>query len=151
MGPPHDFSIVNSPLPGWTRVVPVDPGWLYMIMNGDLLKVGKTTDPARRLREARTWLPDGVLVGVKPFWSIHLLERTLLCGLANYWLEGEWHRLPDAEAVEFLLEEFRMFDDHDRNRNSVDFGYWIGSSGMGELVMEQNYRRISLRKWQQEA
>ena len=37
------------------------------------------------------------------------------------------------------------------NKNTVDFGYWIGGSGMGELIMEQNRRRISLRQWQREA
>jgi hypothetical protein len=50
----HDFSIENTPLPGWTRCQPVDPGWLYVLKNGDLFKVGKTTDPERRVREART-------------------------------------------------------------------------------------------------
>ncbi|MBZ9860007.1 hypothetical protein [Mesorhizobium sp. CA12] len=151
MEAPHSFSIANTPLPVWSRVAQVDAGWLYMILNGDLLKVGKTREPARRLREARTWLPKGLLVGMKPFWDIHTAERTLLCGLANCWIEGEWHQLPDPEMYETLLDDFRKFDDHDRNRNSVDFHYWIGSSGMGELVMEQNRRRISLRKWQHEA
>ena len=44
-----------------------------------------------------------------------------------------------------------MFSDHDRSKNSVDFGYWIGSAGMGEVKDEQNCRKISLRKWQREA
>jgi hypothetical protein len=105
----------------------------------------------RRLREAQTWLPDGEVVGMKPFWTIHQFERTLLCGIANAWHEGEWHRFPDASWSDPLIEGFRQFDDHDRNKNTVDFGYWIGSSGMGELIAEQNYRRISLRRWQQEA
>ena len=122
-----------------------------MIENSDLVKVGKTTQPARRLREAQTWLPTGVLVGMKPFWDVHSLERTLLCGLANCWVEGEWHQFPNAEICQNLLDDFRRFDDHDRNRNSVDFSYWIGRSGMGEVIMEQNYRRISLRRWQREA
>jgi hypothetical protein len=47
--------------------------------------------------------------------------------------------------------EFEAFDDRDRNKNSVDFGYWIGGSGMGEVIMEQNHRRISLRGWQRVA
>jgi hypothetical protein len=151
IGPGHDFSILNSPLPGWTACQPVDPGWLYILRADTLFKIGKTTNPRRRLREAQTWLPDGEVVGMKPFWTIHQFERTLLCGIANAWHEGEWHRFPDASWSDPLIEGFRQFDDHDRNKNTVDFGYWIGSSGMGELIAEQNYRRISLRRWQQEA
>jgi hypothetical protein len=120
-------------------------------LDGLLVKVGKTTDPTRRLRAARTWLPDGEVIGIKPFWNIHVYERTLLCGIANSWFEGEWHRFPDADYLESLASGFRLFDDHDRNRNTVDFHYWIGSSGMAELVLEQNRRRISLRRWQREA
>jgi hypothetical protein len=116
-----------------------------------LFKVGKTIRPGRRIREARTWLPDGEIIGIKPFWNIDKFERTLLCGLASFWHEGEWHRFPDEGWSACLVEGFRQFDDHDRNKNTVDFGYWIGGSGMGELVMEQNRRRISLRRWQQEA
>jgi hypothetical protein len=148
--PAHDFSIANTPLPAWTVCEPINPGWLYILKNGDLLKIGKTTDPLRRLRQAQTWLPDGEVIGMKPFWCIHEFERTLLCGIANFWYEGEWHKFPDETWSNFLIEGFRMFDDHDRNRNTVDFGYWIGSSGMAELVVEQNHRRISLRRWQHE-
>ena len=75
----------------------------------------------------------------------------MLCGVANFWHEGEWHRFPDDSWSRALTEGFRIFDDHDRNRNTVDFSYWIGGSGMGELVMEQNRRCISLRRWQREA
>jgi hypothetical protein len=146
----NDFTIANSPLPAWTRWQPVDPGWLYIIQNGDLYKIGKTTDPQRRLKEARTWLPVGEIVGVKPFWNIHVFERSLLCGIANHWLEGEWHQFPDETYSDFLVTGFRMFDDHDRAKNTVDFGYWINGSGMGEVIMEQRHRRMSLRRWQRE-
>jgi hypothetical protein len=94
----HDFSINNSTLPAWDAI---DPGWLYMLKSGDLIKVGKTRDPKRRLRDAQTWLPDGEVIGIKPFWNIHEFERTLLCGIANYWHEGEWHRFPMAVATIF--------------------------------------------------
>jgi hypothetical protein len=146
----HDFSIVNTPMPGWTFCQSVDPGWLYILRNGDLYKVGKTKHPKRRIKEARTWLPDGVIVGVKPFWHLHRFERTLLCGIANHCYEGEWHRFPDNTYSDFLVSGFQMFDDRDRNRNTVDFGYWINGSGMAEVIMEQNRRRISLRRFQHE-
>jgi hypothetical protein len=149
--PEHDFSIVNTALPWWTWHEPVDPGWLYILKNGSLFKVGKTTNPRQRLREAQTWLPDGELIGMKPFWSIHIFERTLLCGIANFWYCGEWHKFPDETWSEFLSTGFKMFDDHDRSKNTVDFDYWIGGSGMGEVIAEQNHRRISLRRWQREA
>jgi hypothetical protein len=147
----HDFSIANTPLPPWTRCQPTNPGWLYILKSGELFKIGKTTNPMRRLRQAQTWLPDGEVIGMKPFWYIHEFERTLLCGIANFWYQGEWHKFPDVTLSTFLIEGFRMFDDHDRNKNTVDFSYWIGGSGMGELIAEQNHRRISLRQWQREA
>jgi hypothetical protein len=116
-----------------------------------LFKIGKTTNPKRRLREAQTWLPDGEIIGVKPFWNIHVSERTLLCGIANHWLGGEWHQFPDEGWSDCLVNGFEMFDNHDRNKNTVDFGYWISGSGMAELIVEQNRRQISLRCWQKEA
>lgn len=149
--PTHNFSIRNSPLPTWARARPFDPGWLYILRNGDLYKIGKTTDPARRIREAKTWLPNGEIIGIKPFWCVHELERTLLCGIANFWHDGEWHQFPDESWSDGLIDGFQLFDDHDRNLNTVDFSYWIASSGMAELVVEQNRRRISLRRWQREA
>jgi hypothetical protein len=147
----HDFSITNTPLPFWTMCRPVNPGWLYILKHGSLFKIGKTTNPMRRLRQAQTWLPDGEVIGMKPFWCIDEFEGTLLCGIANCWYSGEWHKSPDESWSDFLIHGFRMFDDQDRNKNTVDFGYWIGSSGMGELVSEQNHRRVSLRRWQREA
>ncbi len=146
----NDFSIKDSPLPWWTMCKEIDPGWLYILRNGDLFKVGKTTHPKRRLREARTWLPTGEVIGIKPFWHVHEFERTLLCGIANFWHEGEWHRFPDESWSDVLTEGFRIFDDHDRSKNTVDFSYWIGGSGMGEVIMEQNHRRVSLRRFQRD-
>jgi hypothetical protein len=146
----HDFSIRNTALPPWFKRELTDPGWLYLLKHGSLLKVGKTTDPKRRLREASTWLPDGEIVGMKPFWTIHEFERTLLCGIANYWHHGEWHQFLDEQTSNFLVRGFQMFDNHDRNKNTFEFNYWIGGSGMGEVVMEQNHRRVSLRRFQRQ-
>ncbi|MDN3275192.1 GIY-YIG nuclease family protein [Frankia sp. RB7] len=132
-------------------VRPIDPGWLYIVRNGPLFKVGKTVNPARRLlKEAKTWLPDLEIVGVKPFWEISSLERQLHSGLADHWYSREWHRFPD-DTYDWLFDDFRGFYDEDRDMNSVDFIYWITGSGMAELIMEQEDRKISLRKWQREA
>jgi hypothetical protein len=147
----HDFTIANTPFPSWTRCQAVDPGWLYILKSGSLFKIGKTKNPKRRLQEAKTWLPDGEVIGIKPFWYIHDYERTLLCGIANCWYEGEWHQFPDETWSDCLVDGFRKFSDRDRNLNTVEFSYWIGGSGMGQLIAEQNSRRISLRQWQREA
>jgi hypothetical protein len=129
----------------------LDPGWLYIVKNGPLFKIGKTTNPSRRLlKEARTWLPNLDVVGVKPFWNISQLERQLHSGIANFWYSGEWHQFPD-DTYDWLFENFRGFYDEDRDMNSVDFIYWINGSGMAELIIEQNRRRISLKRWQREA
>jgi len=147
----HDFAIVNSPFPLWARRQWRNLGWLYILRSGSLFKVGKTANPKHRLRQAQTWLPDGEVIGIKPFWFIHEFERTLLCGIANFWYEGEWHKFPDETWSDSLVSGFQIFSDCDRNRNTIDFGYWIGSSGMAELIREQNSRRVSLRQWQREA
>jgi hypothetical protein len=148
----HDLKVVNTPLPQWSNVHQIEPGWLYILKNHNLIKVGKTTNPNRRLfHEARTWLPDMEVIGIKPFWQIHDSERLLLCGLANCWYSGEWHHFPDGDYSDYLTDGFRLFDDHDRNGNSLDFIYWISGSGMGEVIREQNHRKISLRRWQREA
>jgi hypothetical protein len=128
----------------------LDPGWLYILKNNCRFKIGKTTNPKRRLSAAKTWLPDVEIIGVKPFWNISELERQLLSGLAQFWVSGEWYELPD-DSYDHLLEDFQGFYDEDRDMNSVDFIYWINSSGMSELITEHYRRKISLRKWQRDA
>ena len=126
----------------------LDPGWLYIVKVGPQFKVGKTTNPTRRLRAARTWLPQFDLVGIKPFWNIGKLERELLAGLAQFWSSGEWHAFPD-DTYDSIFEEFREFYEDDRDMNSVDFIYWMHQ--FGEILMEYNSRGVTLRKWQRDA
>jgi len=146
----------NSPRPDgrvarWPAIREIDPGWLYVIRNCDLYKIGKTTNPERRLlKEAKTWLPDCEILGVKPFFYIHQFERTLLCGLAQFWYSGEWHQFPDESFSSSLISDFSIFSDHDRHHNTYEFSYWIRGSGMAEIIMEQNRRRVSLRKFQRD-
>jgi hypothetical protein len=101
-----------------------DPGWLYIVKNGKRFKVGKTINPKGRLLQARTWLPEMEVVGVKPFWNISNLERQLLSGLAQFWKSGEWHEFP-GDTYDFLFDDFRGFYEEDRDMNSVDFIYWM--------------------------
>jgi hypothetical protein len=126
----------------------LDPGWLYIVKNGERFKVGKTTNPRRRMLAARTWLPNLELVGVKPFWNIGRLERELLAGLAQFWVSGEWHQFPD-NSYDFVFEAFAGFYEEDRDMNSVDFIYWMHE--FGEILMEFYSRKNTLRKWQREA
>jgi hypothetical protein len=44
-----------------TRCRQVDPGWLHISSNSIRLKIGKTIDPKRRMRAARTWLPEFII------------------------------------------------------------------------------------------
>lgn len=129
-------------------VARVDPGWLYIVKTGPLFKVGKTTNPKRRLLAARTWLPKFDLIGVKPFWNIGALERELLAGLAQFWVSGEWHQFPD-DTYDYIFKDFSVFYEEDRDMNSVDFIYWMHE--FGEILIEYSRRNISLRKWQKEA
>lgn len=129
------------------RVPRLDPGWLYIFKHGNRFKVGKTTNPKKRLRDARTWVPDLEIVGIKPFWNISALERELLAGLGQFWISGEWHEFPDDTYD--ILEQFSAFYDEDRDMNSVDFLYWMHE--FGETLMEYSRRNVSLRKWQRAA
>jgi hypothetical protein len=126
----------------------LDPGYLYILKAGPRFKIGKTTNPKRRLLAARTWLPEFDLIGVKPFWNVSALERQLFAGLAQFWFSGEWHEFPD-DSYDSIFDEFANFYDEDRDMNSVDFIYWMHN--FGEILMEYNRRNISLRKWQREA
>ena len=128
-----------------------DPGWVYLVKNGELLKIGKTTNPENRLnRDAKTWLPDLELVAIKPFWNIGFIERSLHVAWVRHWYEGEWYRIQDQHDYDFLVKGFREFDDHDRDMNSVDFIYWMNGSGMSEYCMELSRQRLTLPKFRQQ-
>jgi len=126
----------------------LDAGYLYIVKVGPRFKIGKTTNPKRRLLAAKTWLPEFDLIGVKPFWNISALERDFLAGLAQFWFSGEWHEFPD-EDYDYIFDDFAAFYDEDRDMNSVNFIYWMHE--FGEILMEYNSRQISLRKWQRDA
>lgn len=133
------------------RIPQLDPGWVYAVKSGDLIKVGKTADPERRLlREARTWSPEELeIVGVKPFWSIGRIEYSLHSALAEHWHRGEWHRFDDPYWLNFFIDAFKQFSDVNRDGNSVNFTYWMNETNYVESVMEQTRHRMSLRRWQE--
>lgn len=127
----------------------LDPGFVYVIEAHGRFKIGRTTDAEARLRAAETWLPDMKLVGLKPFWSHTHVEQTLHLGFGQYWYAKEWFELPGDGLRELLVEGFSEFSDTDRDRNSVDFVYWVNSSGLAELTLEYSQQPTSKRKFLQ--
>jgi len=115
----------------------LNPGWIYVFKNSDLLKIGKTTNPERRVREARTWIPYVTILGVKPFWNVSEIERTMHEGCAQFWHGGEWFRIDNENDYQLFIEGFEEFYDEDRESNSVDFIYWWNSSGFAEFSIER--------------
>lgn len=124
-----------------------DPGSIYVIESLGRYKIGKTTDATARLRAAKTWLPDMQLKGCKPFWNVTVLERQLHIGFARCWYAGEWFNFENEEDRDLLLDGFLAFSDSDRDRNSIDFIYWMSGDGMAEFVRERHQQRLSIPKF----
>lgn len=124
-----------------------DPGYLYLIENNGLFKIGRTIKPDKRFREAKTWLPDMNVVGVKPFWQFAEKERLMHIGFACSWYKREWFKPYDEGIEEILIDDFVAFSDTDINRNSVDFIYWFNGGGMAEFVIEQARQNKTVRKF----
>jgi hypothetical protein len=128
-----------------------DSGWIYSVRTGDFVKVGKTTDPHRRLlREAKTWCPNALdEIIAKPFWNITKLEYSLHTSLAEHWHRGEWHKFRDPYWLNFFFDAFREFRDGEefRDANSVDFAYWMNGTNYAEIVAMQCEHRMTLPEW----
>lgn len=121
-----------------------DPGFVYVVKAGSRYKIGRTVAPKDRMRAARTWLPELQIVGIKPFWGYKNTERLMHVGFARAWKTAEWFELPDEGYRMALVDGFAAFDDHDINRNSVDFIYWFNGDGMAEFVMERSKQGTSI-------
>lgn len=126
------------------------PGWLYVLKSGTRLKIGKTKNFEGRFRTARTWIPDIEVIGVKPFWRVAAAERTLHIALTDYWVGGEWFNFDGDEFAEYFIETFCEFYNNDINRNSVDFIYWMNSTGMSEFTLEYGQCGVSLPEWRRQ-
>lgn len=144
------FKDVGTVMPVW-QIRRVDPGYLYIIENHGRYKIGKTTRAEKRLRAAKTWLPDMTLIGFKPFWGVSHHERRLHAGFASYWYSREWFDFEgDDSARDLLLDGFTAFRDDDPDRNSVDFIYWFNGDGMVEFLIEMDRQKLSLSKFQKQ-
>lgn len=131
-------------------VEPQNPGFIYVVENAGRYKIGSSKTKDARIRNAKTWLPDMVVIGVKPFWDYKEKERLLHVGNAMCWYDGEWFVPFDEAFQDYFVDEFKAFSDTDINRNSVNFVYWYNGSGMAEFAMEQNRQGMSLRKFQKQ-
>lgn len=138
-----------SVVPVW-NIPRANPGYLYIVQANERLKIGKSKDRLSRLRAAKTWLPDMMLVGVKPFWLVDRFEKDLHEGLAQWWYEGEWFVPAGDPYLEDFISSFRAFsdEDSDRDMNSVNFIYWMHD--MMEIFMERTSRRQTLRAFQRD-
>ena len=123
------------------------PGWLYVLSTSTRLKIGRTTNFESRLKTAKTWVPEISVIGVKPFWHSAHIERTLHIALSYYWVDREWFDFGDNEFREYFIETYLEFCDHDINRNSVDFIYWMNSTGMSEFTLEFSRQGVTLPEW----
>ena len=128
-------------------VKPVNPGYVYLIKNDELYKIGKTKSKDARLKAARTWLPNIEVIGVKPFWGYSDIERLIHVGFVRCWYDGEWLKMLDEGYEYALIDGFKEFSDTDIDKNSVDFIYWFNSGGMAEFVHELNSDRTTLPKF----
>ncbi|MEP2706152.1 MAG: GIY-YIG nuclease family protein [Yoonia sp.] len=115
-----------------------DPGYIYVIEHLGSIKVGRSVNPGKRLREAKTWIPDIHVLGVKPFWGHREVEDAIHVGLAQFWKQNEWYDFGGDEFFDYFLDEFRAFKDNDINSNSVNFIYMMNGTGMSEFTLAQS-------------
>lgn len=144
------FKDVGTVMPVW-NLHRVDPGYIYIVESNGRYKIGRTKRTRARLKAAKTWLPDMVLIGLKPFWGVSHHERLLHTGFASYWYSGEWFDFKgDDDARDLLLEGFVAFSDDSPDANSVNFIYWYSGEGMIEFQMAMHDQKLTLPKFQKE-
>ena len=117
-----------------------DAGYVYVVEHLGKYKIGRSTNPKKRIQEARTWIPDVAIVGVKPFWWHRGVEDAIHVGLAQFWKQSEWYDFDGDEFVEYFLDEFTAFSDDDINSNSVNFIYMMNGTGMADFTLAQSER-----------
>ena len=133
-------------VPVW-RIPKLEPGEIYIMEDRGRYKIGKTNNIANRMKEARTWLPEIVLIGHKPFWSVSEIEKQLHLGFSFGWKGGEWFEFEFESDLQLLIEGFLAFSDSNRDMNSVNFIYWFNGEGMAEFVREQARQKLSRTKF----
>lgn len=141
------FWSIGTVMPVW-QIHRVEPGYIYIIESHGRYKIGKSKSKTGRLKEAKTWLPDGKLIGIKPFWGVSYHERMLHVGFVRNWYAGEWFKFDDEpELLELLIDGFTAFTDDNPDKNSVDFIYWFNGDGMAEFAMEMASQKLTLPRF----
>lgn len=129
----------------------LDEGWIYAVRTGNLVKVGKTADPKRRLLgAANTWCPHGLdQILAKPFWNTRKAEYSLHAALAEHRHRGEWHKFDDPQQLAFFIDAFDEFknEEDERDLNSVNFMYWMNGTNYAEAIRMQCEHRMTLPPW----
>jgi hypothetical protein len=128
-------------------VRPKDPGYIYLVENNEKYKIGRSLNPKKRMQDARTWIPNLNIIGIKPFWNHRNIETLLHLGFAHAWFKKEWFSLPDEGYRWSLVENFMAFDNADINRNSINFIYWFNGEGMADFVAERARQGLSVRQF----
>lgn len=131
-------------------VEPKDPGYIYVLHANSRLKIGRSINKQTRIKQAKTWLPECEVIGVKPFWNHKSIEKYLQLGMVRFWVTGEWYEFEGDEFEDWFLTEFQAFSETDINKNSIDFIYFMNSTGMSELTLEFSERGSSKLGFQRE-
>lgn len=85
--------------------------YIYLIGYGNNIKIGKSNNPDKRLRELQTGVPDTLsiigLIGCCSEKKAYELEELLHKAYRKVRIRGEWFNLNPAECS-FLLEEYEQ-------------------------------------------
>lgn len=78
---------------------PTRDAFIYFLCVGHAVKIGYTTDPARRIADIRTYLPDEI-AGLAVVRGGRAEEQRLHRALRPHRIRGEWFKnCPDVQAV----------------------------------------------------
>ena len=69
--------------------------------------------------------------------------------LAEQWHRDEWHKFTIPYWEKFFLDAVRQLRDGEefRDRNSIDFAYWMQGTNYVEIVEAQCEHRMTLPEW----
>lgn len=129
---------------------PKDPGYIYVLRDRGRYKVGRSTRPKNRIRNARTWIPDLEIIGVKPFWFHSSLETYLQVGLAQFSFQREWFEFNGDEFENHFTEAWTSFKDKHPELNNRDFTYFINGTGMADFTLMWSSQHTSKSKFLRE-
>ncbi|MGY3670932.1 GIY-YIG nuclease family protein (plasmid) [Marinovum sp. KMM 9989] len=126
---------------------PADPGFIYLFSDRGRYKVGRTIAPEKRIKAARTWIPDIQVIGMKPFWFHSELESYIHVGLAAFAFDREWFDFEGDEFKQEFIDEFSFFKDEDPIGNTRSFAYFVNGTGMNGFTLDWSSQGCSKRQF----